>query len=47
MENKIYDIRQKLSHSDAKKMTDEFKEVKADNEQLANKLKALSAAKKT
>ena len=46
MENKDYDIRQKLSNSDAKRMMDELNEVKRDNEQLANQLKALNTTKK-
>ncbi len=45
MENKIGDIRQKLETSDVNKLLAELNEVKADNEKLVEKLKALPHSK--
>eukprot|EP01022_Parablepharisma_sp_SALTPOND_P018229 TRINITY_DN2969_c0_g1_i1.p1 TRINITY_DN2969_c0_g1~~TRINITY_DN2969_c0_g1_i1.p1 ORF type:complete len:701 (-),score=113.81 TRINITY_DN2969_c0_g1_i1:1261-3363(-) len=42
IENKVYDIRQKLSNSDVTKLLADLNEVKADNDKLLAKLKELA-----
>lgn len=42
LENKIYDIKQKLNNADVEKMLADLNQVKADNEQLIAKMKALT-----
>ena len=45
MENKMYDIRQRLSSADITKLLADLNEVKADNDKLLVKLKELTASK--
>ncbi len=43
MENKIYDIRQRLSNADVTKLLSDLNEAKADNEKLLAKMRELTA----
>jgi len=44
MENKVYDIRQRLSTADITKLLSDLNEVKQDNEKLLLKLHSLASA---